>query len=96
MPEVKEETMPGEFVFMEGVPFSTMRKNIDLSVLELTDNVFLRCFPAIKKFKSLTELQMRNNRLSETCYRMLFNTIPELELLDLSSSNSDNFANLIG
>lgn len=47
LPKQKEEPVESELVLMEGVPFSTVRRSIDLSVLELTDQTFLNCFPAI-------------------------------------------------
>lgn len=46
--------------------------------------------------KELVELQIRNSRLSERSYRMLFGALPQLESLDLSTSNSDNFYKVIG
>ncbi len=43
----------GEFTLLEGVPFSTLRRGVDLSVLELTDAVFLNSFSNLQKMNDL-------------------------------------------
>jgi hypothetical protein len=65
-------------VLIQGIPFSTMRKNIDLSVLEINDKLLLSYLPSLQKMKNLRELQIRNNRLSTRGYKMLFNALPFL------------------
>jgi hypothetical protein len=55
-----------------------MRRSIDLSVLEVDDQLLVGYLPALQKMRNLTELQLRNNKLTSRGYAMLFNALPNL------------------
>jgi Leucine-rich repeat (LRR) protein len=87
---VSQAEEPGvEFVQIQSIPFSTLRKNVDLSVLKMDDHLLVAYLPALEKMKNLTELQLRCNKLTKRGYTMLFNALPNLESLDVSCSNSE-------